>query len=342
MKKVLITGITGFVGSHLMDYYLANTDYHIFGITRRRSPMNNIKHEVNNPRLTLLRGDMTDSVSINSIFRTQPFDIVHHLAAQSFVPDSWSMGEHTIDMNVKGTFNLLNSIVHNCDRDNYPTVHLAGSSEQYGLVYPNEVPITEENPFRPRSPYGVTKIATENLGYQFNQSFGLPVVVTRAFNHEGIRRGKEFSTSNFAFQIAEQLNDSDRDSKEPLVIRCGNLDAIRDFTDVRDMVDAYYKAVDYCTRVKDYDVFNIASGVGHKISEIITILSNIVGLDIEIEYEDSRKRPSDVPILIGSYARFMLATGWQPKISFEQTMRDIFNYWMEGYTSYVKNVGELK
>lgn len=324
--SVLITGITGFVGSHLAEFYLNNTQATVFGITRHRSPLDHLSAVLSHPRLNLLRGDITDSSSLTEVFQRYPFDVVHHLAAQSYVPDSWAMGERTLDVNVRGTYNVLNTIamVYKETQD-YPTIHLAGSSEEYGLVYPEETPITESNPLRPMSPYGVSKIATENLGYQFSQSFNMPIIVTRGFNHSGARRGKSFVTSDFSYQVATQRHSED------ISLSVGNLEAVRDFTHVLDMVQAYYLAQQYMQYESNYnfEVFNIASGVGHKVSEIIDRLEKIVGMPI-IKYQVSeRMRPSDVPLLLGDSTKFRGATGWKPRYDFTDIIRDVYVYWVD-------------
>lgn len=325
-ESVLITGVTGFVGSHLAEYYLTNyPSYRIYGLCRTRSPLNHLKNALRNPMFELLTGDITDANSLLELFEKYSFTTIHHLAAQSFVPDSWTMGNHTLRVNIEGTFNLLQTIVKTYFPESYPKVHLAGSSEEYGLVYRDETPIKETNPLRPLSPYGWSKIAMENAGYQMYKSYGIPVFVTRAFNHEGIRRGKNFVTSNFALQVASQQKEN------PVILHVGNLEAVRDYTDVRDMVRAYALAVDYLYDQNEpvYECANVASGIGYKISQILDILSEYTQKTIQTIADPNRMRPSDVPILLGDASKFSQMTGWKPEIPFEQTMRDLYDYWVE-------------
>jgi len=213
--------------------------------------------------------------------------------------------------------NLLEAVRKSrCD----PVIQIAGSSEEYGLVYPDEMPIKETNPLRPMSPYGVSKVAQDLLSRQYYRSYGLKTVVTRAFNHTGPRRGDVFVTSNFSKQVAE----TEKGLREA-VICVGNLNAQRDFSDVRDIVRAYWLAVNKC----EYgEVYNICSGKARKIQSVLDLLLSMSKVrNIEVKQDPSRMRPSDVEILQGDYSKFKEATGWKPKIPFEQTMEDLLNYW---------------
>jgi GDP-4-dehydro-6-deoxy-D-mannose reductase len=202
-----------------------------------------------------------------------------------------------------------------------PVIQIACSSEQYGLVLPHEVPITEENPLRPLSPYAVSKVGQDFLGYQYFQSYGMKVVRTRGFNHTGPRRGQVFVTSNFCSQVAA----IEAGLQEP-VIRVGNVEAIRDFTDVRDMVRAYWLAV---TRGRPGEVYNIASGEGISIRALLDKILALSRVEVKIEVDPARLRPSDVEILIGDSSKFRADTGWEPKIPFDQTVSDLLAYWRE-------------
>ncbi len=313
--KVLITGITGFVGSHLTEYLLSK-EYEVCGAVRRRSRteyIDGIKDELN-----LIECDITDQNSVEPTLKEASPDIIFHLAAQSFVPTSWRAPLETFDVNVKGTVNLFEA-VRKSDFD--PVVHVAGSSEEYGMIYPDEIPIKEENPLRPLSPYGVSKVAADLLAYQYHKSYGIKSIRTRAFNHTGPRRGEMFVTSNFAKQIVE----IEKGLKEP-VIYVGNLKAKRDFTDVRDTVRAYHLAVEKC----DYgEVYNICSGNALKIREVLNTLLGLTDLSITIKQDPNRMRPSDVEILEGDYSKFNKKTGWTPTIPFEKTMEDLLTYWRD-------------
>jgi len=312
-KKALITGITGFVGSHLAELLL-NEGYEVYGTTRPRSKTENIDSIIR--RLKLYDADLLDSHSLYTILTEIKPDYIFHLAAQSFVQSSWASPANTIEINVVGTVHLFEAIRR---AGIEPVIQIAGSSEEYGLVYPNEVPVKEENPLRPLSPYAVSKVAMDYLGYQYYQSYKMKIVRTRAFNHTGPRRGEVFSESNFAKQIAL----IEKGKQEP-VIFVGNLEAERDYTDVRDTIRAYLLSVQKC----DYgDVYNIATGKAVKIKKVLEILLSMSKIKVEIKEDKSRLRPSDVPILIGDATKFRRATGWKPEIPFEKTMEDLLNYW---------------
>ena len=314
--RVLITGITGFVGSHLADYILEkHPEVELFGIYRWRSRTENIDHSRN--QFQIYECDLRDAASVMRVIgKIQP-DRIFHLAAQSFVPSSWTAPTESVVTNVNGQLNIFET-VRELKLD--PWIQLACSSEEYGMVYPNEVPIKETNPLRPLSPYAVSKVGQDLLGYQYYMSYGMKVVRTRGFNHTGPRRGDVFVCSDFAKQIVE----IEKGKREP-VIHVGNLDAKRDFTDVRDMVRAYWMALDgNCT---PGDVYNIASGTCWVIREVLDKLLAMSNVKIEIRQDEARLRPSDVPILLGDHSKFTEATGWQPEIPFDTTLQDIINYW---------------
>lgn len=314
-KRALITGITGFAGSHLAELLLAeHPEVEVYGSFRWRSRMENVEHLAG--RVKLLEGDLRDYHSVQTLLEESQPDYVFHLAAQSFVPSSWRAPAETLSTNITGQTNLFEAI-RALGLD--PTVQIACSSEEYGLVYPDETPIKETNPLRPLSPYAVSKVSQDFLGYQYFQSYGLKVIRTRGFNHTGPRRGDVFVTSNFAKQVAT----IEAGLAEP-VIRVGNLDAIRDFTDVRDMVRAYWLAV---TRGRPGEVYNIATGNGISIRELLDRLIALAGVEVRIETDPDRLRPSDVEILIGDSSKFRADTGWEPRIPFDQTLRDVLDYW---------------
>ncbi len=313
--RVLITGITGFVGSHLAEYLLSK-NYEIYGTYRWRSRTENIIHI--KEKLKLYECDLKDAAAVYNLIKEIKPDMIFHLAAQSYVPMSWSCPSETIITNVVSQINILES-VRNLKLDSL--IHIAGSSEEYGLVYENEIPIKETNPLRPLSPYGVSKVAQDLLGYQYYKSYNLKIVRTRAFNHEGPRRGEVFVTSNFAKQIAE----IEKGKREP-VIYVGNIEAVRDFTDVRDVVKAYYLVL---TKGKVGEVYNIASGKGYKIKEILDFYLEKSKVKVEVKVDEKRLRPSDVELLIGDATKIKEECGWQPEIPIEKTLEDLLNYWRE-------------
>jgi len=310
--RVLIVGITGFAGSHLAEYLLEG-GHDVYGTYRWRSKTDNIDHI--RDKISLVNADIKDGYSMRQVFKDIVPDYCFHLAAQSFVFESWRSPLETMSNNVLGTVNVLEAV-----RQETPEciVQVAGSSEEYGMVYPDETPIMETNPLRPMSPYGISKVATDQLGCLYYMSYGLPVVVTRAFNHTGPRRGEVFATSTFAKQIAEIEK-----GREP-VIYVGNLDAERDFTDVRDMVRAYWLIAN---NGKWGSVYNACSGKAVGIGTMLDMLLDKSRMKIEIRQDESRMRPSDVPLLLGDCNKLKKATGWKPEIPFDQTLLDLLNYW---------------
>lgn len=319
-NKALITGITGFVGSHLAELLLGE-QFEVHGIVRWRSKTENI--DGFKERLNLHDGDMTDLSSLIKIFKQVRPDYIFHLAAQSFVPTSWKSPGQTLNINVIGTSNLLEAVTNLKDDSFDPVIQIAGSSEEYGLVFPNEVPIKETNQLRPLSPYGVSKVAADMLALQHFRSYGIKTIVTRAFNHTGPRRGEVFVCSTFAKQIAEIEK-----GKRKSVIFHGNLETKRDFTDVRDVVRAYLLAVKKC---KPGEVYNICSGQRgtFSIKEILSMLLSLTDASVKLEKDFERIRLSDVPILQGDCSKFRKATSWRPVIGIKKTLEDLLDYWRE-------------
>ena len=316
MRRVLVTGVTGFAGSHLVDYMLTRGDCEIYGTQRWRSRTENIEHVMD--RITLIECDLRDAASTRDMLEKVRPDFIFHLAAQSFVPTSWNAPSESLTTNVIGQVNIFEAV----RRIGLPCrIQLACSSEEYGMVFPDEVPIKETNPLRPLSPYAVSKVAQDMLGYQYWMSWKLDSVRTRGFNHEGPRRGPVFVASDFAKQIA----DIEKGLRPP-VVHVGNLDALRDFTDVRDMVRGYWLALEKC---ESGEVYNICSGKAWKIGDMLNQLLGLSKTKIEVRQDPARLRPSDVPILLGDYSKFAKVTGWAPTIPFEQTLADMLEYWRE-------------
>lgn len=315
--RVLITGITGFAGSHLAELLLAeHPEVQIFGTYRWRSRRDNIEHLEG--RLQLVETDLKDYTSVHHLLdRVRP-DAVFHLAAQSFVPTSWNAPAETLTINILGQTHLFEA-VRSLGQD--PVIQIACSSEEYGLVLPDEVPIRETNPLRPLSPYAVSKVTQDYLAYQYFQSYGIKAIRTRGFNHTGPRRGEVFVTSNFAKQIAS----IELGLQEP-VLRVGNLEAVRDFTDVRDMVRAYWLAVE---KGKPGEVYNIASGHGITIRAMLDMLLGQARVAVRVETDPARLRPSDVEVLIGDSSKFRADTGWEPRIPLAKTLTDLLDYWRQ-------------
>ncbi len=317
--RVLITGITGFAGSHLADFVLQHDPrIEIHGTRRWRSKEDAADHLEG--KVTFHECDITDAHNVYRVIEEIKPERIFHLAAQSYIPASWDSPAETFHTNVVGQCNLLEAVKRLRPSGYDPIIQVAGSSEEYGKVAPEDLPITETNALHPLSPYAVSKVAQDYMAYQYWESFRIRTIRTRAFNHEGPRRGEVFVISNFCKQIAE----IERESRPP-VISVGNLEAVRDFTDVRDTVRAYWLATEHC---EPGQVYNIASGVGHRIGDV---LDQLLGLstrkDIAVKQDPQRMRPSDVPVLVGDSGKFREATGWVPRIPFEQTLRDSINYW---------------
>ncbi|MDO8470500.1 MAG: GDP-mannose 4,6-dehydratase [bacterium] len=318
--NILITGITGFVGSHLAEYCLKMPDAKVYGTVFSHhlgDEMERIKHIQD--KVTLIECNLTNRVAAaKAIFKARP-DVIFHLAAQSFVPTSWKSPEDTLFNNIFSELNIFESVR---ELEMNPVIVIACSSEEYGLIAENELPIKESNPLRPLSPYAVSKITQEMLAFQYHQSYGLKTVLTRFFNIEGPGRGQDFVASNFAKQIAE----IEKGKKEPTVF-VGNLEAKRDFTDVRDTVRAYWLASERCAYGTPY---NICSGKAWTMQEVLNILMKLsTAKNIEVRQDAERMRPSDVPVLLGDNTKFRETTGWNSEIPFEKTMEDLLNYWRE-------------
>jgi len=314
--RVLITGVTGFVGSHLADYVVARGDCELFGTYRWRSRMDNVEHL--RSRITLVECDLKDGGAVRRMLAGVRPDRIFHLAAQSYVPTSWMSPGETISANVTCQLNLFEAIR---ESGLAARVHIAGSSEEYGLVRKDELPIREENPLRPLSPYAVSKVAQDYLAYQYWMSHRVHTVRTRGFNHTGPRRGDVFVTSSFARQIAE----AEKGLREPAIL-VGNLEAIRDFTDVRDMVRAYWLALD---RGEPGEVYNVCSGRGYTIRNVLDILRGLAQTKVDVLPDPSRLRPSDVEVLVGDCTRFQRLCGWHPTIPLEVSLKDLLDYWRQ-------------
>ncbi len=313
--RILITGITGMAGSHLAEYLLDHGASEVHGTLRWRSNRENIidfEHDV-----YLHECELRDPYGVTRLLKEIRPRRIYHLASQSNVAASWTSPRETLVNNITAQLNIFEAI-RQLDLLDTP-IHIAGSSEEYGMVYENELPVKETNPLRPLSPYAVSKVTQDTLAYQYHKSYGLHVVRTRAFNHTGPRRSDVFVTSNFARQIVE----IEMGRREP-VIQVGNLGAKRDFTDIRDVVQAYVLALEHC---EPGSVYNIGSGVAYSIKDVLDLLLGMSKLIIEVNEDQKRMRPSDVPSLISDNSKFTKKIGWRPKISFKQSLFDLLEYW---------------
>ncbi len=313
-QKILVTGATGFVGSHLLTYLYQENVGAIYAAKRRRSDMSFVS---SSPPVEWVEMDVTDAHNVLSTIKDISPSRIFHLAAQSFVPTSWKAPQETMTTNAIGTVNILEAVRVLATKT---LIHIAGTSEEYGFVLPNELPVTEESPLRPLSPYGVSKVAADLFGQQYYRSYGLHVVITRAFNHTGPRRGEMFAESTFAKQIAR----IEKSLQDP-VIKVGNLDAARDYSDVRDIVRAYWLALERC---EPGQVYNISSSKSIRIGDLLDCLLSCARVrNIRTEVDVTRLRPSDVPRLEGDCSKFKRMTGWAPEIPLQKTLEDLLEYW---------------
>lgn len=312
--KILITGITGMVGSHLAEYVLEHhRDVEVHGLVRWRSPLDNVRGVLD--RVYLHHGELRDLNSLVAVVREVEPDWIFHLAAQSYVTTSFVAPADTIHTNVIGTTNLLDAIrIAGVDAK----VHICSSSEVYGQVTAAEVPIRETNPLRPASPYAASKVGEDMIGLQYFLSYGIRTVRTRMFTHTGPRRGDVFAESAFAKQIAEI-----EAGVRPNPMRVGNLDSVRTFADVRDAVRAYWLLMEKCP---GGEVYNIGGDRTMTVGEMLSLLKGIARGPIEHAVDPALLRSSDVTLQIPDTSKFRDATGWKPKITLEQTLGDLLDY----------------
>jgi len=332
MKKVLITGFTGMVGSHLADYLLKNTNWKIYGACRWRSPTENISHLsqiINKKKKIFLKYlDLSDYSSIEKcLYEVKP-DYIFHLAAQSFPKASFDIREVTYDVNILGTDRLLHSVLK---LKLNPIIHVCSSSEVFGKVEKKDLPIKESNHFHPASPYAISKIGTDYIAKYYHEAFKLKILITRMFTHTGPRRGDYFAESSFAKQIA--LIEKGYQKK---TIYVGNLNSLRTIADVRDAVRAYYLLV--TKKPKFGESYNIGGNYTCKVKDILNFLISQSSVKkIKIKIDKNRLRPIDANLQIPDVSKFKRHTKWKPEISFEKTMIDLLNYWREKlkYSSYI-------
>jgi len=323
-KKALITGITGMVGSHLTDFLLENTDWDIYGMCRWRSPLDNVEHlldRVNKKdRIFFLEGDLCDSGSLYRAINDCMPDYVFHLAAQSYPKSSFTSPIQTLDTNILGTLRLLD-VIKECEYLD-PVIHICASSEVYGRVSKEKLPINEDCSFHPASPYAISKVGTDLVGRHYAEAYKMKIMTTRMFTHTGARRGDVFAESTFAKQIAMI-----EIGIIPPVVKVGNLDSMRTWSDVRDAVRAYYMLVTINPIPGEF--YNIGGTYSCTIGDMLKYLLSLSSYKIDIEIDQDRIRPLDADLQIPDTTKFTNHTGWKPEIPFEKTMKDLLNYWRE-------------
>jgi GDPmannose 4,6-dehydratase len=325
MNKVLITGITGMVGSHLADFLLKNTDWKIYGLCRWNDSLENIEHlsnEINKKeRIELVYGDLNDLASLLVVIDKSKPNYVFHLAAQSYPQTSFDSPIETLQTNILGTTNLLEAL----RRSEYKNavIHVCASSEVFGRVPKEKLPINEECSFHPASPYAISKVGTDLIGRYYAEAYNMTIMTTRMFTHTGPRRGDVFSESTFAKQIAM----IEAGLQEPKIY-VGNLESLRTYADVRDAVKAYHMLVTINPVGGEY--YNIGGTYTCKIADMLNyLISKSTVKNIETVTDPERLRPIDADLQIPDTTKFKNHTGWKPEYTFEQTMNDLLEYWRD-------------
>ena len=323
-KRALITGVTGMVGSHLTDFLLGNTDWDIYGMARWRSPFDNVAHLISRinekNRIYLEYGDLNDSISLLHVLDVVKPDYIFHLAAQSYPKTSFNSPIDTMNTNILGTAKLLEAVRITKEID--PIIHVCASSEVFGRVPKEKVPIDEECTFHPASPYAISKVGTDLLGRYYAEAYGMTVMTTRMFTHTGPRRGDVFAESTFAKQIAMI-----EEGLIPPVVKTGNLDSLRTWADVRDAVNAYYMLVTINPIGGEY--YNIGGSFTCSVKDMLNTLLDMSTMKgkISVETDPERIRPIDADLQVPDTKKFKQHTGWKPQIPFEKTMEDLLSYW---------------
>ncbi len=320
-KKVFITGITGMVGSHLLDYLFQKTNWNIYGLIRWRSPLENINSHIKNinlkKRVFLEYGDIREAHALDTIIKKIKPDYVFHLAAQSYPRTSFDMPADTYETNTIGTSNLLESLRR---YKKNAIIHVCSSSEVFGRVPKDKIPITEDCSFHPASPYAISKTGTDLIARFYAEAYKMKIMTTRMFTHTGPRRGDVFAESSFAKQIAM----IEANMQEPVVF-VGNLKSLRTIADVRDAVHAYYLLL--TKKPIGGEVYNIGGDHTCSVGEILDFLLSKSKKKIIYKTDKNRIRPIDADLQVPDTTKFRKHTGWKPKYKFEETMLDLLNYW---------------
>ena len=314
--NILITGITGFVGSHMADYILSNTNAKIFGTKRWMEDTTNIKHLLDNSRVVLIDCDLLDGMSITRAVDISDPDIVFHFAAQSFPEVSFKTPVITLQTNIVGTVNLFEAIrMHKCN----PNIVSVSSSEVYGMPKENEIPIKESNPIRPANPYSISKVGHDLMSRYYFDAFDMKIITTRMFSHEGARRGKEFALSSFAYQIAKAEK-----TNGPYIVYHGNLDSVRTYNHIDDAVEAYW----ICSQSDKFgEVYNIGGDDTCTVGGALNKLISFSNKPFRTKLDPERVRPTDITLQIPDSSKFRNDFKWKPKKNIEHICIDLLKYW---------------
>jgi GDP-4-dehydro-6-deoxy-D-mannose reductase len=314
MKKVLITGASGFVGGFLIEHLLSLGDYEVIGTYNseerlQKSPLKD--------KIKFIKADLSNKEETKKTLTDTKPEFIYHLAALASAGASFKDPFGTFHTNIDSELNLFESLRELEMKETRSLIF--ASAEEYGYVQPDDLPVDENTPLRPANPYAVSKIAQDYLAFQYNLSYKLPLIRVRPFNQIGPRQGTGYVASDFAKQIAE----IEKGQKEP-VIKVGNLDAKRDFTDVRDAVKAYHLILE---KGIAGDVYNVGCGTSHKVQEILDSLLKLANVKISVEVDPNKLRPSDIPEIVADNTKVNKLTNWKPEIPFETTIKDILDYW---------------
>ena len=315
--RVLITGVSGFAGSHLADYCLTRSGVEVFGTVRSVERLGNASHL--SGTCAFLPTDVRDAAGVEAAIGSSRPDVVFHLAAQASVATSFEDPVGTLMDNAVGQINVIRAVLEHAPA---ARVLVVGSAYEYGLVRPEENPIDESVPLRPMDPYAVSKVTQDLFGYQYALSHRLQAVRVRAFNHTGPRQSTEFVASRFARLLAE-IEAGEREA----LLTVGNLAAVRDFTDVRDVVRAYFLAA---TKGQPGEVYNVGSGGSQTIQELLDVLVGLCRVPVSVTEDPALLRPLDVPALVCNASKLRQHTGWSPEIPLDRTLSDLLDYWRDG------------
>lgn len=313
--KVLITGLTGFAGSYLAEYLISEGDFEVFGTYLLDQSLINV--EKIKDKLQLVKINLSKEKSVFDIIKNISPSIIFHLAALTSPADSFKNPTEALTNNISLQVNLLEAVRKYNLTDT--KILIVSSADIYGQVAKENLPIGEETPLMPTSPYSISKIAQDFLGLTYFLTYKFKIIRVRPFNHIGPRQSSNFVVSSFAKQIAE-IEKGKRES----ILHVGNLEAKRDFTNVKDMVRAYILAIE---KGKYGEVYNIGSGISYKMSDILNKLVSMSSAKIKVEKDEALFRPNDNPDLICDASKFIKLTGWKPEISIDETLKDTLDYW---------------